>query len=275
MDEVLSVGDVAFSQKCFMRLDRMRSAGCTLLFASHDLAAIRKYCDQVLFLNHGRCEYLGEAMAATDLYLEAMSPGAAAWKLRPQAMVEADRTAIAQVRSSRLPAELAGRFDEAAFMAVSSATKARIGNGQIRILALSTETEEGKPQSSFTAKESFRVQILAEVIEDVEKGTFSIQVSNRMGVIVWEPATCASCGGPSAFKKGQWVHATFTVEPGLGPDRYTVDIGFGDAGGQAFVHDRLTAGAIIDILPAPPMDFMGLAVSATSAVVMYPGSTRS
>ncbi|HZL33744.1 MAG TPA: ABC transporter ATP-binding protein [Tepidisphaeraceae bacterium] len=45
VDEALSVGDVAFSRKCFQRLDVMRASGCTLLFVSHDLAAVRKYCD--------------------------------------------------------------------------------------------------------------------------------------------------------------------------------------------------------------------------------------
>ncbi len=59
----------------FQRLDQMREAGCTLLFVSHDLAAVRKYCDHVMFLDHGHSVFQGSANAATDVYLEAMSPG--------------------------------------------------------------------------------------------------------------------------------------------------------------------------------------------------------
>src|SRR6185437_7190557 len=84
VDEALSVGDVAFSRKCFQRLDQMRESGCTLLFVSHDISAVRKYCDHVMFLDHGHCAFLGSANAATDVYLEAMSPGGRERKLAPE-----------------------------------------------------------------------------------------------------------------------------------------------------------------------------------------------
>lgn len=54
VDEILSVGDIAFQHKCIHFLRDFRSQGGTLLFVSHDDAAVRSLCDRVLWLDGGR-----------------------------------------------------------------------------------------------------------------------------------------------------------------------------------------------------------------------------
>src|SRR6266436_3596659 len=58
LDEVLAVGDVAFQSKCLNRIQDLRKAGRTIVFISHDLAAVERLCDRALLLSHGRivCE---------------------------------------------------------------------------------------------------------------------------------------------------------------------------------------------------------------------------
>ena len=53
IDEVLSVGDLRFQAKCFARLEELRAAGTTILFASHDETQVRDLCDQVSGLPEG------------------------------------------------------------------------------------------------------------------------------------------------------------------------------------------------------------------------------
>ena len=60
VDEALSVGDVFFQQKCARRLQAMRQAGTTMLFVSHDLAAVEALCDRVLLLHGGEVAHLGD-----------------------------------------------------------------------------------------------------------------------------------------------------------------------------------------------------------------------
>lgn len=53
VDEALSVGDVFFQAKCYHKFDEFKKMGKTILFVSHDLSSISKYCDRVVLLNQG------------------------------------------------------------------------------------------------------------------------------------------------------------------------------------------------------------------------------
>ncbi len=53
LDEVLAVGDVAFQAKCLDRIAELRKDGRTIIFISHDLAAVQQLCNRALLLNHG------------------------------------------------------------------------------------------------------------------------------------------------------------------------------------------------------------------------------
>src|SRR3981189_1876276 len=53
LDEVLAVGDAAFQSKCLECIAELRRAGRTIVFISHDLAAVYRLCDRALLLDHG------------------------------------------------------------------------------------------------------------------------------------------------------------------------------------------------------------------------------
>ena len=53
VDEALSVGDVFFQAKCFKKFEDFKKEGKTILFVSHDLSSVQKYCDRVVLLNKG------------------------------------------------------------------------------------------------------------------------------------------------------------------------------------------------------------------------------
>lgn len=53
VDEALSVGDVFFQAKCYHKFEEFKEMGKTILFVSHDLSSISKYCDRVVLLNQG------------------------------------------------------------------------------------------------------------------------------------------------------------------------------------------------------------------------------
>ncbi len=61
VDEALSVGDVFFQAKCYHKFEEFKEQGKTIIFVSHDLSSISKYCDRVILLNQG--VKLGEGSA--------------------------------------------------------------------------------------------------------------------------------------------------------------------------------------------------------------------
>src|SRR5258705_7617483 len=59
-DEVLAVGDLEFQEKCLERVQQAGSEGMTVLFVSHDMTAITRLCDRVIWLNAGEIVKNGE-----------------------------------------------------------------------------------------------------------------------------------------------------------------------------------------------------------------------
>ena len=53
VDEALSVGDVFFQAKCYHKFEEFKKMGKTIVFVSHDLSSVSKYCDRVVLLNQG------------------------------------------------------------------------------------------------------------------------------------------------------------------------------------------------------------------------------
>lgn len=68
LDEVLAVGDAAFQAKCLDRIAELRKSGRTIVFISHDLAAVYRLCDRALLLSHGRILTDGPARQVIDDY---------------------------------------------------------------------------------------------------------------------------------------------------------------------------------------------------------------
>ena len=71
VDEALSVGDAFFTQKC-MRFLRNFIKTRTLIFVSHDVAAVNSLCTRAILLEHGRVKYEGDPKDVTEMYLEDM-----------------------------------------------------------------------------------------------------------------------------------------------------------------------------------------------------------
>lgn len=68
VDEALSVGDVFFQAKCYHKFEEFKEQGKTILFVSHDLGSIARYCDRVILLNKGNKLDEGSPKAMVDMY---------------------------------------------------------------------------------------------------------------------------------------------------------------------------------------------------------------
>lgn len=68
VDEALSVGDVFFQAKCYHKFEEFKQMGRTIIFVSHDLSSISRYCDRVILLNKGVKTAEGEPKEIIDIY---------------------------------------------------------------------------------------------------------------------------------------------------------------------------------------------------------------
>jgi ABC-2 type transport system ATP-binding protein/lipopolysaccharide transport system ATP-binding protein len=99
VDEVLAVGDAEFQRRCISRMSELTHEGRTVLFVSHDLGAIGRLCDRVIWIEHGRIHGDGRAAELLERYQRSAEAG-----LEPHAMtrLELDPRASAGFVSAHL-----------------------------------------------------------------------------------------------------------------------------------------------------------------------------
>ncbi|MBO7530621.1 MAG: ABC transporter ATP-binding protein, partial [Lachnospiraceae bacterium] len=73
VDEALSVGDVFFQAKCYRKFEEFKKKGKTILFVSHDLSSISRYCDRVYLLNSGEMIGNGSPKEMIDKYKQILA----------------------------------------------------------------------------------------------------------------------------------------------------------------------------------------------------------
>lgn len=102
MDEVLAVGDAAFQQKCLDKMHDIRNQGRTIIFVSHDMAAITRLCKRVVLLEQGKIAFDGEPREVVKRYLSSsLKTGAS----REWENEDAPGDTVARLRRARVRAE--------------------------------------------------------------------------------------------------------------------------------------------------------------------------
>ena len=74
-DEILSVGDFMFQQKCEHRIQELIAKGTTVLIVSHDHNQIKRLCNRALWIEKSELQMIGEATAVCDAYVSSQEAG--------------------------------------------------------------------------------------------------------------------------------------------------------------------------------------------------------
>lgn len=74
LDEIMSVGDEEFREKCSARIRKFREAGTTVILVSHGLATITELCDRSLFIDRGTIQLIGPTEDVVEVYRQRLTP---------------------------------------------------------------------------------------------------------------------------------------------------------------------------------------------------------
>ena len=72
VDEILSVGDYKFRQKCMKRMEELLSGGTTLLYVSHNIEEVQRLCDHAVWIDKGVPKMIGDAGTVCEAYMQEM-----------------------------------------------------------------------------------------------------------------------------------------------------------------------------------------------------------
>lgn len=165
VDEALSVGDVFFQSKCYRKFEEFKELGKTILFVSHDLSSITKYCDRAVLLNKGVKVMEGTPKEAVDQF-----------KMALVAQEEEQR----KENSSLWKPEHAGEKWRDA-LAVNPETL-EYGDKKAEIIDFAIVDKAGKVTNVVRKGEPFTIKMKVLFQEGVAEPIFAFTLKNRMGI---------------------------------------------------------------------------------------------
>ncbi|MDE5892152.1 MAG: ABC transporter ATP-binding protein, partial [Acetatifactor sp.] len=212
VDEALSVGDVFFQAKCYRKFEEFKEKGKTILFVSHDLSSISKYCDRVYLLNQG--ELLGEGT--------------------PKKMIDAYK----QV--------LVGQYEETDQEHTTEGEAGQnpelleYGTHQAEIQEVYIQDERGVRANAIMKGSVFSIHMKVAFYEHIPAPIFAYTIKNVIGVEITGTNTMVEKAYLDSAEPGQVKEVVFTQEMNLQGGEYLLSLGLTGYEGDHFqVYHRL------------------------------------
>ena len=230
IDEALAVGDAFFTQKCMRFLREFMQRG-TLLFVSHDTAAVKSLCDEVIWLDHGRVAERGPPKDVCNHYLEAFYEqlqGATKAEPAPVSNAEtllraAEEVAGVDARSQYLNrTNLRNDLEIFAFDAAS----AGFGLGGATIVKAELLDKDDQRLSWAVGGELCTLKVLVECRNDIKSPIVGFQLKDRLGqVLIGENTYLNYLEAQLEVPAGQQIEVRFAFSMPIFPKGdYSIDI---------------------------------------------------
>src|SRR5215210_2672082 len=220
IDEALSAGDAAFKKKAIQRMYDLRESGSTVLFVSHSMGMVRRFCTEAILLHRGRLMATGSPDDVVDQYEELI------------AKTEDVNDAEISELDKQLDYEIDHEDEEDTTAEGSGAGKtknAREVAGGAEIVGLELLDENGQQAGALPSGATLTVRVRLRYAEAMENSTLGIILqSERAGVEVFSTDTVLE-GVPLGRKDaGEQATVDFTLGVPLGSGAYNVDASLTD-----------------------------------------------
>lgn len=193
IDEALAVGDAFFTQKCMRFLRKFQQHG-TLLFVSHDTAAVTGLCDRAIWLDHGELKLEGDARIVSDAYLEAFVADREDRKSQPTCA----RPALPKPKIVRdMRKEIFDRTilrNDIRVLAFDPDGPA-FGDQSARIIDVSLLDSVGKLLRSIIGGEIVTLEVVSEALVDFENPIVGFYFKDRLGQLLFGDNTYMAARG--------------------------------------------------------------------------------
>lgn len=222
IDEALAVGDVFFTQKCMRFLRKFKESG-TILFVSHDTAAVVNLCERAIWLDHGQLKAIGEAKTVSELYLK----GLYATQQEVQPEISPQNGLELHVAAALEPEIAAG--------VASNDTSFGTQRALIRRVQLLSENDT--PMATFNGGEKVKLLIEAIARQEINRPLLGFHVKDRLGQLLFGDNTFVACqDSQMRVEAGKPFRAEFHFSmPYLGVGDYVISAAVGEGTQQEHV----------------------------------------
>ena len=226
VDEALSVGDVFFQAKCYHKFEEFKKQGKTIVFVSHDLSSISKYCDRVILLNQGNKLGEGSPKEMIDIYKRVLvgqyHPEEEQTDQNTDLLNDKELVAAAAKDVGRNPDQL------------------EYGTQAAFIDKVYVTDERGNICTSVIKGTEFTIHMEVVFREDVAAPIFAFSFKNVIGVEITGTNTMFEKAFLESVKAGTRKHITFRQKMSLQGGEYLLSFGVTGYEGDVFqVYHRL------------------------------------
>jgi ABC-type polysaccharide/polyol phosphate transport system ATPase subunit len=222
IDEALAVGDAVFQHRCLRRIKELHERGTTVLFVSHDAAAVRALCSRAILLKAGRIVEDGTPSQVLNHY---------------QKMVM-EREETYQAEASSLTAQESGpqRADESL---PPPSYSYRHGDGSAEIIGAGLLDTAGSTAEVVESGAALTLKIAVRFLRDIDDPVFGFLIRNRYGIHAYGTNTKEQGLEFGAFESGEIIEVIFNFDCWLGIDQYSISLAVHSRDG--FAYDWLDA----------------------------------
>ena len=214
IDEALAVGDAVFQHRCLRRIKELQERGRTILFVSHDAAAVRALCNRAILLNAGRVVIDGKPGDVLNRYQK-----------------------VIMAREEAYDAEVGGYPPTGSAIAESLPPlrySYRHGDESAEILGVELMDASGRPVEIVQTGEALRLRMVTRFNRDVDEPVIGFLIRNRHGIHAYGTNTKELQLKLGALKAGEGLEINFAFDCWLGVDQYSIGFAIHSRDGQAY-----------------------------------------
>jgi lipopolysaccharide transport system ATP-binding protein len=217
IDEALAVGDAVFQHRCLRRLKELHESGTTVLFVSHDAAAVRALCSRAILLKAGRMVEDGKPNEVLNHY--------------QKMVMEREQTYEAEAHSFAATAQQKS-LDEKTLPAPSYSY--RHGDRSAEIVGAELVDGTGGNADVVESGAALSLRIAVRFLRDIDDPVVGFLIRNRHGIHAYGTNTKEQQLDFGAIARGQTIEVTFTFDCWLGIDQYSVSLAVHSLDGYAY-----------------------------------------
>lgn len=221
VDEALSVGDVFFQNKCYRKFEEFKKQGKTILFVSHDLSSISKYCDRVVLLERGRKIGDGAPKVIIDMYKKVLV-GQLDQKTDTDKSSDINRGSKWKDKMQLNP------------------NKDEYGSGLAEFEDFCAYDNGGEITNTIIKGEEFTVKVKVRFFDTIQDPIIALSFKNMQGTEITGTNTMFEKITTGTKQKGDVLTVTFTQNMSLQGGEYLISLGcVGYREGEFTVYHRL------------------------------------
>ena len=233
VDEALSVGDIFFQAKCFRKFNEFQERGKTILFVSHDLGSVLKYCNRCLLINKGQQIELGNTADVVNTYR----------RLLVQNTREEDKKKADDEVSGASEQDVKTVSDPNAAWKDSMIINnnfVEYGDGTAKIIDFAVFDDKGEIATSVLKGTEYVLKMKIEFYSDVSAPIFAFKIKDLKGTELTGTNTSLENCMKESVKAGDIVTVCFKQRMMLQGGQYLLAISCTGFEGEKFVaHHRL------------------------------------